>query len=457
MDSPGPTSSNTAPAPPSGFLAKLGLHRPELLAWALYDWANSAFVTTIMTAVFPLYYLEVAGEAGMSKTDGQLRFALITSAALVFIAVLAPVLGALADFLPIKKRLLGGFLVVGAFTCAGMFFIQPGMLLLADVLFVASNIAVNGSFVFYDSLLPHIAGNEEVDRVSTAGYALGYVGGGVLLAVQLLFISFPEWLGLDKTMVVRLSFVSVGAWWLLFSIPLFRHVPEPALHMKPPGAGLAPLVKATFTQLGRTFRELRSYRDAFIMLIAFLIYNDGIGTIIRMAGQYADVTGIDQGTVIGAIMITQFVGIPCAFLFGMLAGRIGSKPAIFLGLVVYAAISILGYHMKTGMHFLLLALLVGMVQGGTQALSRSLFASMIPRQQSGQFFGFFAVVEKFAGILGPMIFFIAGTSTGSSRSAILSVIAFFIVGGVLLGFVNVQRGQHAARAAEAKLMAASSS
>jgi UMF1 family MFS transporter len=438
-------------------LDRLGLHRKELRAWAMYDWANSAMVTTIVTAVFPIYFSAVAG-ADLGTAQATYRLAIATTVALVIIAVLSPILGTLADQAGIKKRLLGGFMLIGVVAVGLMFFIERGEWLYAAVLFVVANIAVNGSFVFYDSFLPHIASREEMDRVSTAGYALGYVGGGILLALNLAWIQKPEWFGLphgpdltpaQQTLPTRLAFLSVAVWWLLFSIPLFRDVPEPGGTRR---GGRVSVMNA-FRTLRETFRHLGRYRQAVIMLVAFLIYNDGIGTIIRMATIYGTELGIGRGALIASIMIVQFVGIPFAFLFGAFARRIGNKRAVMMGLVVYGIISIFGYFMRTGTHFLILALMVGMVQGGTQALSRSLFASLIPRQQSAEFFGFFAVVEKFAGIFGPALFAQVIALTGSSRGAILSIIAFFVVGGVLLHFVDVEQGQRAAREAEAALAA----
>lgn len=433
-------------------LERLGLDRRELRAWAMYDWANSAMVTTIVTAVFPIYFAAVAG-ADLGTSEATYRLAISTTLALAIIAVLAPILGALADQAGIKKRLLAAFLGLGVVAVSLMFFIERGDWLLAAVLFIVANIAVNGSFVFYDAFLPHIANRDEMDRVSTAGYALGYMGGGFLLALNLAWIQHPEWFGLphgpdltpsQATLPTRLAFLSVAVWWLIFAIPLFRHVPEP----RPTGTGRIS-VGAAFRALGETFQHLRRFRQAALMLVAFLIYNDGIGTIIRMATIYGTELGIGRGALIASIMIVQFVGIPCAFLFGAFARRVGAKRAIFIGLVVYAVISVFGFYMKTAAHFLILALMVGVVQGGTQALSRSLFASMIPRQRSAEFFGFFAVVEKFAGIFGPAIFAQVILVTGSSRSAILSIIGFFIVGGSLLHFVDIEEGQQAARAAEA--------
>lgn len=444
-------STPDAQAPRRGLLATLGLHRPELRAWAMYDWANSAMVTTIMTAVFPIFYVSVAG-ANVEPAQATQSFATATTIGLVIIAVLAPFLGTVADYVAIKKRLLGTFMGVGVAAVAMMYFISRGDLLLASVLFILANIGANGSFVFYESLLPHVAREDELDRVSTGAYAMGYVGGGLLLILNLAWIQKPEWFGIPNAEVAsRLSFLSVAVWWLLFSIPLFRRVPEPPVKREADEAPGANPIRIAFQRLGETFRALRGYRDAFLMLLAFLIYNDGIGTIIRMATVYGTELGIEQSSLIAAIVLVQFVGIPFAFLFGALAGKIGAKRCVFLGLAAYAGISILAFYMKDAKDFLLLAVLVGMVQGGTQALSRSLFASMIPRFRSGEFFGFWGVFEKFAGIFGPGIFSVVLLATGSSRNAILAIIVFFVVGGLLLFLVDVERGQARARAEEAAM------
>ncbi len=437
-------------------LDRLGLGRPELRAWAMYDWAASAVQTTIMVAVFPIYFVKVAG-AGIAESGATQRLATINSIALVVIALVSPVLGAISDYRGAKKRFTAAFMTLGLAGCCGLFLVHTGDLDLASALFILIMVGVAGSYVFYEALLPHLAGPGEIDRVSTAGYAIGYLGGGVLLALNLAWIQMPGLFGLpsgpglgesDATLPARLAFLSVAVWWAVFSIPLFRTVPEPPARVERDESRGANPVGAAFVRLGETFRELRSYRQAFLMLLAFLIYNDGIQTIIKMATAYGTEIGIDQSALIGAILLVQFVGIPCTFLFGSVAGRIGAKPALFLGLLAYTAISILGYYMTTATHFYILAGLVGVVQGGTQALSRSLFASMIPRYKSGEFFGFFSIFEKFAGIFGPLIF--AGTiaATGSSRNAILSVIGFFAVGAALLALVDVEEGQRAALAVE---------
>jgi UMF1 family MFS transporter len=436
-----------AQATGGGWLARLGLDRPELRAWAMYDWANSAFQCTIITAVFPVYYSSVAA-ADLPGPEATARFATATTIALSFIAVVSPMLGAYADFAGAKKKMLAACMAVGVAATAAMVLIGKGDWRLAEWLFVIANVGISGSFVFYDSLLPHIAKPEEMDRVSSAGYALGYLGGGILLLVNLLWILRPHWFGLaDSGVASRLSFLSVAIWWVTFAIPLFRRVPEPPVHPDAAALGAGGPIKASLVQLVDTIRELRKYRNAALMLLAFLIYNDGIGTIIRMAGLYGAELQLPESALIGAIVLVQFVGIPFAFLFGHVAERIGAKQAIFISLVVYVGISILGYGITSAWQFYLLAFLVGTVQGGSQALSRSLFASMIPRDKSSEFFGFFAVFEKFAGIFGPAFFAVTVHYTGSSRSAILSVIAFFVVGAILLARVDVAEGQRAARAA----------
>jgi UMF1 family MFS transporter len=419
----------------------------------MYDWAASAMQTTIMVAVFPIYFVKVAG-AELPGSAATQRLAVVNTLALVVIALLSPILGAVSDYRGNKKPLLCAFMILGTSAAAAMFFIHRGDINLASSLFMMALIGAAGSFVFYEALLPHIAHPHEIDRVSTAGYAMGYIGGGVLLALNLMWIQRPDWFGLPRgpnlsesaaTLPVRLAFVSVAIWWAVFSIPLFRRVREPPPLLEPDERPGESPIKVAFVRLAETLRELRGYRHAFLMLVAFTIYNDGIQTIIKMATAYGTEIGIGQNALIGAILLVQFVGIPCSLLFGILATRVGAKYAIFLGLLAYTCISVLGYFMTNATHFYILAGLVGTVQGGTQALSRSLFASLIPAQKSGEFFGFFSVFEKFAGILGPLIY--AGTiaATGSSRNAILSVIGFFAVGAAILALVDVDEGQRRIR------------
>ncbi len=428
-------------------LARLGLNRPQLRAWAMYDWANSAFQTTVITAVFPPFFVSYAA-AGLDVEVARANFAWATAIAVAIIALMGPVLGALADYRALKKRLLAVFLILGAASTFLFMTIESGAWMYAAALFMIANIGAAGTLVFYDSLLPHIASPGEIDRVSTAGYAIGYIGGGLLLLINLAWIQSPATFGLpDQVAAIKLSFVSVAVWWVIFSIPLFRRVPEPPAILEPDETRQGSAIQVAFTRVAETFHEIRGYRNAFMMLVAFLLYNDGIATIIRMATIVGDEIGIDRSAQIAAIVMVQFVGIPCAFMFGALADRVGAKRALFGALVVYTCISILGFFMTTVWHFFVLAFLVAIVQGGSQALSRSLFARMIPRHKSSEFFGFFSVFEKFAGIAGPVVFGAAITLFGSSRAAILSVIVFFVAGALVLTRVNVTEGEAEAAAA----------
>ena len=431
--------------PMTRLLSRLGLATPELRAWAMYDWANSAFWSTVVTAVFPAFFASYAA-AGLSGVEATSRFAWGTTIALTIVALTAPVLGALADHRPLKKRFLLVFLLIGVAATLLMATIGRGEWKYALVLFMVANVGVASTLVFYDSLLPHIAAPDQIDRVSTAGFAMGYIGGGILLLINLAWIMAPTMFGLpDTTAAVPLTFVSVGVWWLLFSLPLFRRVREPAVRLE---ALRGPsLVLAAAAAAWKTFVELRGNRHAFLMLVAFLLYNDGIQTLIRMSSIYGAEVGIDQNAQIAAFVMVQFVGVPCSFLFGALAGRIGAKTAVFVALAVYIACSIVGYFMTAAWQFFVLAFLVGMVQGGSQALSRSLFARMTPRAKSSEYFGFFAVFEKFAGIFGPLLFGASVTLFQSSRAAVLSVIFFFVAGAIVLSFVNVEAGEAATRSA----------
>jgi MFS transporter, UMF1 family len=446
--------SSPTPVSRRGFLETLGLHRPEFRAWGMYDWANSAVMTTIIAAVFPTFFARVAAEG---RPEGMAIFQAATMGAIVIVAIIAPVLGAVADYAGVKKKLLAGFLALGSLSVAAMFFIEHGDVRLSSLLFMLANIGLMGSFVLYESLLPHIASDDEVDRVSTGGYALGYLGGGLLLALNLAWITNPGWFGLpsgpdltprEATLPARLAFLSVAVWWIVFSIPLFLRVPEPPRRLEKDERRGENAFRVAFSRLGETFRELKAYRQAFLMLLAFLVYSDGIGTIVRMATIYGTQVGIDEQAMIGAILLTQFVGFPFAFLFGAMAGRIGAKRSVMIGLMVYVAITVLAFFMTTGGHFMILAAMVGMVQGGTQALSRSIFATMIPKHKSGEFFGFFGVMDRFSGSMGTMLMLLVMLATDEVRYSILAVVVFFIGGMLLLSRVDIAEGQRVAREVE---------
>ena len=404
-------------------------------AWCMYDWGSSAFSTTVESAVLPTYFQKVVA-ADLPGNLATVYWGYVNAIALLLTALLAPVLGGIADYLGNKKRLLTAFAVLGIVATTLMVFIDSGDWMLALVLFLLGTIGIGGSYIFYDALLPHVARPDDIDYVSAKGYALGYLGGGILLAVNILMIQVI-WAG--STLGPRLSFLTVAIWWAIFTIPLLKKVPEPPANTAGIGAGVNPVV-AGFRRVAQTFREIRKYRQLFYFLVAFWLYNDGIGTIIKMATIYGAEIGIGMVDLISALLITQFIGIPFSLLFGKFSNKIGTKRAIMIGLAWYTLITIGGYFMSEAWHFWVLSFMVGMVQGGTQALSRSLFGLMAPKARSAEFFGFYDISSKFAGIVGPALFALVGQLTKSSRLSIIALIVFFIGGIILLSRVDEQEG-----------------
>jgi len=417
-------------------------------AWCLYDWANSAFATTVMAALFPPFFSNLAQTAGATATEATSWWGYITAGTLLVIALSAPLLGVAADFSAARKRFLGFFALAGILATATMGTLGADTWRAAAALFVMANFGFSGSFIFYESLLPQLASGKEMDRLSSRAYALGYAGGGLLLIINLMMVTRPAWFGLTGPYwAVRLSFVTVALWWGIFSLPLFRKVPEPFAGTSVSAAG-RPGLKTTFSRLAQTFREIRQYRQLTTFLAAYWVYNDGIGTIIKMATIYGAEIGIGMTDLMGAMVLTQAVGIPFALMFGRLAGLLGPRRTIGLTLLAYGLISIGGFFMASATHFYILAAMVGMVQGGAQAISRSLFASMVPRHRTAEFFGFYSTSGKLAGVAGPLIFGMVGQLAGTSRLGILSLILFFALGGWLLSRVDVLAGQAAALKSE---------
>jgi UMF1 family MFS transporter len=411
-------------------------------AWCMYDWANSAFATTILAAVFPIYYGRVAG-ADLPGNQATVYYGYTASLALLMVALTAPILGAIADHSRSKKKFLLAFAALGIVFTASMVTVKTGDWAAASIFFIFGYIGFAGSIIFYESLLPHITDSSSIDRVSSKGYAVGYLGGGLLLALNVAWIMKPGLFRMANTEIAsRISFLSVAVWWAVFSIPIFRHVPEPA--GKSIAAEPAAPIRAGFMRLASTLREIRRYKELTKFLVAFWLYSDGIGTVIKMATIYGTEIGIKQGALIGALLVVQFVGIPFTILFGRLATRLGAKRVIFLALGIYCLVSMGGYFMSKAWHFWALALLVATSQGGAQAISRSLFTRMVPKSKSAEFFGFYSVSSKFAGIFGPLLFAVIGQMTGTSRLSIVSLVFFFVAGGLILSRVDVEKGAEAA-------------
>lgn len=403
------------------------------IAWALYDWANSAFATTVMAGFFPVFF-KTYWSAGGDPTESTLRLGLANSLGSLVILLLAPILGAIADRCGGKKRFLLAFTALGALNTGSLFFVQQGAWEIAVLLYVFGSIGFSGSIVFYDALIVNVADDRRMHRVSALGYGLGYLGGGVLFAVNVAMTLSPHTFGLaDAATAVRVSFVMVAAWWLMFAVPLFLFVPEsrPAQAVSILGA-----VTGGLRQLHETFREIRRLRMVALFLGAYWLYIDGVDTVIRMAVDYGLSIGLKSDNLIVALLITQFVGFPAALIYGRMGDRYGAKAGLFFGIGVYTVLTIWATRMDSAGEFYALAVIVGLVQGGIQALSRSFYARIIPAEKAGEFFGFYNMLGKFAAVLGPLLVGWAGVLTGSPRYALLSLVILFAGGALLLSMVD---------------------
>ncbi|MFC7320156.1 MFS transporter [Halobacillus campisalis] len=419
------------------------MKKKPVLSWVLYDVGNSAFATTIMAAVLPIFYYDVAAK-GLDESLATSYWGYSQSIAVLIVALLAPILGAISDYSAAKKKFLMFFAFMGMIASVMLAFVGEGGYLLASILLIVGTIGFSGGNAFYDAFLPEVSEENNMDKVSSWGFAFGYMGGGVLLAINLLMIMKYEWFGLPDTLAgTRLAFISVGVWWFIFSIPLFRNIVEEKKHTS---KRTKSFISIGFKRVTHTFKEIKKFKQLLLFLIAFWLYNDGISTIIKMATIYGRDIGIDSNSLIIALLITQFVGIPCTFFFGFLAGKISAKKALTLSLYIYLVIVGLGYFMTSALHFYILAICVGLVQGGAQSLSRSIFGKMVPGDRHGEFFGFYGISAKFSAIFGPFAFALVGQLTGSSRLGILSLIVFFIAGIVLLRFVDIDKGKEEAEA-----------
>ena len=442
-------------------------HKRAIRAWTMYDWANSVFATSIMAAILPVYYASVAVQSDQANT-ATVYWSFTTSIALLIVAFAGPILGAMADFLGAKKRMMSIFVFLGVTGTALLYLVGSGDWFIASLFFIVGSVGFAGANVFYDSLLPHVAREGEIDQVSSRGYAMGYLGGGILLAVNLgmimalpgilpkLIPSLASWSEGDLTgLMTRICFLTVAIWWLLFTIPILRHVPEPERRIRAGEKGFSPL-KASFGRLGHTFGEIRKYKQLLIFIIAFWLYNNGIGTIIYMATIYGTELGFSSTTTIGTLLMVQFVAMPFAFLFGWLAKKMGTKRAILLSLAIYTLIAIAGYFLYHEWQFWALGFAVATVQGGSQALSRSLMGRMMPRSKSAEFYSFFSISEKIAGTVGPLLFGFVSAAVGGSRLAIVSLIVFFASGGYLLTRVNEKEGIRVAEQEDKEFVEATS-
>ena len=425
--------------------------------WAMYDWANSAFSTTVMAGFFPIFFKQYwSVGADVNQSTAMLGFG--NSIASLFVALMAPLLGAIADRGSLKKKFMIFFAYLGVLMTAGLYLVEKGDWMVAIFVYVMGVIGFSGSNIFYDSLLPSVADESKVDSVSSLGFAMGYLGGGLLFLLNVVMTLQPAIFGLaDASEAVRWSFVSVAFWWGAFTFITIAWVPEPEIgNNKRQGS----LVSDGFNQLYRTFQEIRHLKTVLLFLLAYWFYIDGVDTIIKMAVDYGISIGFESNDLIIALLIVQFVGFPAALIFGRLGERWGVRPSIFLAIVVYIAVTIWGTMMREKYEFYVLAIVIGLVQGGIQALSRSYYSRLIPKNQAAEYYGFYNMLGKFAAIIGPALMAVVGLTMrnvlmpesptaeqlievgqDASRWSIASIIVLFVIGGTLLFFVDEEKGR----------------
>lgn len=409
-------------------------------SWALYDWANSAYATTVMAGFFPVFFKSYwASDLPAVESTAQLGMA--NSLASLLVVLIAPMLGVSADRAGRKKGLLLMMATLGILMTAGLYLVAQGQWMLAAMLYVFGVIGFAGGNVAYDAMLLEVAERSELERLSALGFALGYLGGGILFAVNVAMVVQPEWFGFaDKATAVRVAFLTVAAWWAVFTVPLLLYVHETVTDR----AARTPGLLHAWKELLISWRLLRSLPDAFVFLIAYWCYIDGVDTIVRMAVDYGMSIGFSSDGLLTALLLTQFVGFPAALLFGRLGDRIGAKAAIWVALAVYVAVVIWASLMTETWEFYGLAVLIGLVQGGVQAMSRALFARLIPAEHAGRLFGLYNMMGKFAAIIGPVMVGWVAVATDSPRAGILSILLLFAAGALLLARVDVRRGERQA-------------
>jgi UMF1 family MFS transporter len=405
--------------------------RSRQYSWAMYDWANSTFATTVVAGLFPIFF-EQYWAKGLDSGTRTFWLGVASSVSSLAVVLLAPLLGSVADRGGLKKRFLAIFTALGVLSTAAFYWVGQGEWMIATVLFTLGSIGFQAGTSFYDSLIVNVARDHEMDHVSSLGYGLGYLGGGALFALNVMMVLKPAMFGLaDAAAATQVSFLMVAVWWAVFSIPLFRAVPEKRLQ----GNGAWADLMAGIGQMKRTIGELSKLRPVWMFLFAYWLYIDGVDTIVRMAVDYGLTLGFPSSSLITALLMVQFIGFPAAIAFGWIAGKFGTKRALYLSLSVYIGVTAWAYLLQTVAQFYIMAAAIGLVQGGVQALSRSYYARLIPAEKSGEFFGFYNMLGKFAAVLGPIAVGVTKLLTGDARLSMLVLVLFFIVGMILLARV----------------------
>ncbi len=412
--------------------------KKSILAWSLYDWANSAFATTVMAGFFPVFFKEYWSTTD-SVTLSTWYLGLGNSIASILVAVLAPFIGAIADRGTAKKKLLIFFAFLGIIATGGLWIVNQGHWQIAILFYIIASIGFMAGNIFYDSLLPAVASKDKFDYASSMGFSLGYIGGGLLFLINVLMYLQPHYFGIpDGATAIRLSFISVAVWWAVFSIPIILFVKEPKIHDP---IGICSAVKEGWSQFISTLTKIRELKVVGTFLMAYWLYIDGVDTIIRMAVDYGTSIGFPASSLITALLLVQFVAFPATLIYNWFSSKIGIKNAIYTAIIGYTFITIFGAFVSKEWHFYVLAIMIACFQGGIQALSRSMYSRIIPKKQAAEFFGFYNMLGKFAAIIGPPMMGYIGLITGNPRLGILSIIILFISGGLLLTKVDLQEGE----------------
>ena len=408
-------------------------YKKDAISWALYDWANSAFATTVMAGFFPIFYKSYWA-SDLSNLESTAMVGYANSLSGLIVVLLAPILGAYADIGTKRKKLLLLFASLGILCTASFYFIPQGEWMLAALLYAIAAVGFSGGNVFYDSLIVSVSDNENRNRVSALGYSLGYLGGGLLFLINVIMFLNPQLFGIEsQSNAVLLSFFMVAVWWAFFSVPLLRNVKEQDSERENPRFFQA--LKQSFNEVYQTLSEVRKYKNVAIFLLAYWFYMDGIDTIVRMATAYGTDIGLEASSMITALILTQFVGFPSTLIFGYFADRLGFKKILTVGILIYILISIFASRITTAAEFYAMAIVVGLVMGGVQAVSRAYFSSIIPKDKEAQFFGFYNLVGKSAVVAGPALLAWISMIFNTPRAGILGLLVLFIPGLILLWMI----------------------
>ncbi|MCK8061206.1 MULTISPECIES: MFS transporter [unclassified Fusibacter] len=405
-------------------------------SWALYDWANSAYTMTVTTAVFPLYFKAAVADMGVTAAESTAYWGFANSFTSLLIALLAPILGTIADYYGYKKRFFMMFLATGLTACFILGLIPETQWPIMLIVYMITAIGFSGGNIFYDAFLVDVTTDERMDRVSTTGYALGYIGSTIpfILAMAIILLSQQGILPFGGYTTPKIAFAITAVWWLAFSLPMAKNVKQ--VYGIPRESHI---IKNSFKRLGRTFINIKAYKPAFLFLLAYFFYIDGVDTIIKMATSYGSDLGVSSNNLLIILLATQFVAFPSALMFGRLADRFKGKTMLYVAITAYTGICIYAYFMKTTLDFWMLAMAVGLFQGGIQALSRSYFAKLIPKENANEFFGFYNIFGKFAAIMGPALIAVVTLITGKSNYGVVSLIILFIIGGAILTQVKPEK------------------